>query len=94
MRTYGSIPDGKVVMHSCDTPPCVNPKHLSVGDVADNVADMARKARHGMITLSNDQVEEIITRFNSGELGKDLAAEFGVARSTISRYVHGVRRDW
>lgn len=92
--SHGNIEEGQVVMHSCDTPACVNPSHLSVGTVEDNVADMARKDRHGKITLSRAQVNEIVSRFSAGELGKDLAEEFGVAKSTISRYVHGVRRVW
>ena len=69
--------------------------HVTTWDrFEDEGVDMAQKARHGKVTLSNDQVQEVITRFNAGELGKDLAVEYGVARSTISRYVHGVRRDW
>lgn len=42
---YGSIKPGFVVMHSCDTPACVNPKHLSLGTHADNMADMSNKGR-------------------------------------------------
>ena len=36
---------GQVVMHSCDTPPCVNPNHLSVGTQLENVRDMHEKDR-------------------------------------------------
>lgn len=41
----GPIPDGLVVMHSCDNRRCVNPKHLSLGTVANNNDDMMRKNR-------------------------------------------------
>ena len=42
---HGPIPEGSVVMHSCDNPACVRPSHLMVGSVADNQADMASKGR-------------------------------------------------
>lgn len=41
----GEIPDGMMVMHSCDNKLCVNPSHLSLGSSADNQRDMASKRR-------------------------------------------------
>lgn len=44
-KTYCSIPEGKVIMHICDNPSCVNPKHLLLGTLAENNKDRARKNR-------------------------------------------------
>ena len=41
----GPIPDGFLVMHNCDNPPCVKPVHLFSGTQADNAADRDRKNR-------------------------------------------------
>jgi hypothetical protein len=39
------IPVGMDVMHSCDTPACCNPAHLSVGTRSQNMKDAVAKGR-------------------------------------------------
>lgn len=41
----GEIPDGHVVMHTCDIPTCFNPDHLTTGTIGDNVRDALSKGR-------------------------------------------------
>lgn len=36
---------GRVVRHKCDNPKCINPDHLLLGTVKDNVADMDNRGR-------------------------------------------------
>jgi hypothetical protein len=43
--TNGAIPDGLIVMHTCDNPPCANPRHLRVGTMRDNMQDREAKGR-------------------------------------------------
>lgn len=45
-RYYGPIPDGMVIRHKCDNPPCSNPDHLELGTQNDNVQDMKDRGRH------------------------------------------------
>jgi hypothetical protein len=45
----GPIPDDKPhILHSCDNPPCCNPKHLRAGTRKDNMRESAIKGRHRM----------------------------------------------
>ncbi len=43
---FDLIPDYLLVRHMCDIKLCVNPKHLKLGTLADNVQDMVERKRH------------------------------------------------
>jgi len=95
---FGAIPDGMLVLHTCDTPPCVRPEHLFLGDYSLNMYDMWRKHRHAshynrgdahpQSKLTRKAVEEIRRRFTEGALQSVLAAEFGVGQTAISKIVN------
>lgn len=95
----GGIPLGAHVLHRCDTPSCVNPDHLFLGNQAQNMADMAAKGRavggtargegHGNCKLTTEQVNEI----RKSPLGCNrLARHYDVVPSTIKRIRNGRTR--
>ena len=90
----GSIPDGALICHRCDHPPCVNPAHLFIGSAADNTADMMAKGRYRATRpkLTDEAVAEIRRLWNGPyrqPTQRSLAAQFGVTQTQISKIVRG-----
>ena len=92
---------GKVVLHACDNPSCVNPAHLSLGTQSDNIADMVAKERQvkgsacHTSKLTAEQVATIRATFiprskthGSVALGK----QYGVSHRAILYIISG--QNW
>ena len=90
----GPIPSGLHVLHNCDNPSCVNPKHLHLGTHQDNVREMNERGRwnaggpsgerHGMAKLVAEQVLQIRSRYAAGGISqRALASEFNVSQRQI-----------
>jgi len=99
--TYGDIPNDLLVLHKCDNPPCVNPKHLFLGTNQDNVDDKMRKGRyhavygekHGKHKLTDLQVSEVRQRYSSGKENQyDLAKIYKVSQVQIGNIVRREQR--
>jgi hypothetical protein len=90
----GDIPQGRVVMHTCDVRNCVNPAHLVLGDQSDNVRDAAAKGHYSASRPSIQKITDaqVVAIRASVESSTALAARHGVRVSTISLIRRGLRR--
>lgn len=91
------------VLHTCDTPGCVEHAHHFAGTRAQNNADRDRKGRHvalsgeqhGNAKLSDRQVSEIRRRLAGAGRGmsRQLAWEYGVSEGHIGKLRAGESRS-
>ncbi len=92
------LPQGKVVRHSCDTPLCCNPAHLSLGTQKENMLDMVTqgKQRKGEgipgVKLTPEKVKEIRKRVSAGESRAAISQEFNVCEANVTNIVN--RKIW
>lgn len=83
----GPVPTDMVVMHTCDNPRCVNPDHLKVGTMKDNMADCVQKGRFRKPARYKLTQPGIIDRIKQmladGMSQRAVASEVGVSQATI-----------
>ena len=97
--TFGEIPDGLFVCHTCDNRGCVNPRHLFLGTARDNMEDRDKKdrgspqERNGRAKITSSQVEEIRSLYRNGAGSmRALARKFLVCPAQIYRIIR--RKEW
>ena len=89
------IPPDALVMHTCDTPACVNPAHLRIGTDADNIADKVSKRRHihgdthPRAKLRSGDIGEIRRLLASGLSQGEIATRYNVCPSLVSNIKTG-----
>lgn len=79
---------GEDCCHKCNTPLCVNPKHLFAGNESQNIQQAYDQGRR-KTSLTKEQVKEIKQRLLAGFTNNNLARIYGVRSSTISAIGHG-----
>lgn len=92
---HGHIPDGLVVCHRCDNPPCVNPAHLFLGTHKDNSQDMAHKGksqRGERNTKAKLTADDVIAIRLSAKSGREIAKDYGIQPTQVSHI--RLRKQW
>jgi hypothetical protein len=89
------------VCHRCDNPRCVNPSHLFLGTMADNVKDRETKGRGNQAKgeknrhakLTETQVREIRGLWLDGGITQlELSNKYGILKPTINKIIR--RKYW
>lgn len=94
------VPNGMLVCHHCDNPPCINPAHLFTGTPAENMADMVAKGRSRSLKgedsprarLTEADVVLLRKMHADGHAIKALAREWKLPRTTVQYVIQ--RKNW
>lgn len=84
----GAIPEGAMVLHTCDNRGCVNPDHLYLGDHSQNMSDrngrdrLIHGERHPSAKLTEGDVRTIRELAGSRSWGS-LARQFAVTPAAV-----------
>jgi len=98
-RVAWTVPKGLYVLHRCDTPGCVNPKHLYAGTQSQNIKDAVRRGRFSVNVPRGDNHnsaklnEKLVVKiYHDPRPNKVIAAQYGVRPLAI--WSVKARRTW
>lgn len=102
----GPLAEGTTLLHRCDTRRCVRPKHLYLGTMRENVADMdargrrgrgwhtkRRGERHQAAKLTDEQVAAVRVLRAAGWTQRRIGALLGLSHTYVGVLERGEMRS-
>lgn len=93
----GPIPTGRMILHTCDNPPCIDPSHLVLGDARGNASDRVDRSRfnyssgrYNRVKLTPAMAREVRVMSRRGDSRRSISEKFGVGVYQISRIVNNI----
>ena len=93
---YGTVPEGKVVCHSCNNKGCINPFHLYTATAELNSTHAARDklyksgSEQPSAVFKDEDIETLFRLYYKDYVSQQkIADRYGVSQSNVSKILRG-----